>query len=185
MKPQYFKYTLTEEWPLEAMTQRFSDHHRLATFVNKGCTCVTCGRVGTRFIKGVDGSGGIHWDLYTDDLVPITVDHIIPRSLGGPDHLDNYQPMCFPCNMKKGNGQDHNNNKKVYEKTDYIKVTKFAHDFLIGKEIWKIIGTKFPRALGIVESVSLNPHTENPALVVVKGSKFCYYDIKKSLYIKK
>jgi 5-methylcytosine-specific restriction endonuclease McrA len=31
----------------------------------------------------------------------ITKDHIIPRSKGGKDILDNYQPMCIICNSKK------------------------------------------------------------------------------------
>jgi len=33
----------------------------------------------------------------------ITKDHIIPRSLGGPDHPKNYQPMCDKCNAEKEN----------------------------------------------------------------------------------
>jgi 5-methylcytosine-specific restriction endonuclease McrA len=31
----------------------------------------------------------------------ITIDHIIPRSRGGADHLDNYQLAHFPCNQDK------------------------------------------------------------------------------------
>lgn len=33
-----------------------------------------------------------------------TVDHIIPRSLGGLNTADNYQITCKPCNDRKGNG---------------------------------------------------------------------------------
>lgn len=29
------------------------------------------------------------------------VDHIYPKSHGGPDHIANYQPLCGPCNRKK------------------------------------------------------------------------------------
>ena len=31
------------------------------------------------------------------------VDHVVPSSKGGPDHLSNYQPLCSPCNTSKGN----------------------------------------------------------------------------------
>lgn len=33
----------------------------------------------------------------------IDVDHIIPRSLGGPDSLENYQALCYKCNTNKRN----------------------------------------------------------------------------------
>ena len=35
--------------------------------------------------------------------VLITKDHIIPKSKGGKDKLDNYQTMCVRCNKRKGN----------------------------------------------------------------------------------
>lgn len=35
----------------------------------------------------------------TDDL---TLDHIFPWSLGGPDTVDNLRVLCRPCNSRKG-----------------------------------------------------------------------------------
>ncbi len=49
--------------------------------------CVSCGR----------GS--------CDDAI-IHVDHIIPRSKGGRDALDNYQTLCDSCNIGKSNRDD-------------------------------------------------------------------------------
>lgn len=46
-------------------------------------TCVRCGKT---FSKG-----------------DIDIDHIIPQSKGGKDHLTNLQCMCVYCNRSKGN----------------------------------------------------------------------------------
>lgn len=37
----------------------------------------------------------------TDPARPLTVDHVIPISLGGLDSIHNVQPLCQPCNSKK------------------------------------------------------------------------------------
>jgi predicted restriction endonuclease len=46
--------------------------------------CVACGR----------GS--------QDDVI-LHIDHIVPRSKGGKDELDNYQTLCHLCNIGKSN----------------------------------------------------------------------------------
>jgi len=33
----------------------------------------------------------------------LVIDHITPRSWGGPDHISNYQTLCDQCNKIKGN----------------------------------------------------------------------------------
>ena len=42
----------------------------------------------------------------------MTKDHIIPKSKGGKDILDNFQTMCFECNTKKGNKYESNHSRK-------------------------------------------------------------------------
>jgi 5-methylcytosine-specific restriction endonuclease McrA len=37
------------------------------------------------------------------DIVSLTLDHIVPRSLGGEFSLDNLEPICMDCNQRKGN----------------------------------------------------------------------------------
>ena len=37
----------------------------------------------------------------------LTVDHVVPRSKGGPDTWDNLVTSCAPCNRKKGDRPAH------------------------------------------------------------------------------
>jgi len=37
------------------------------------------------------------------DRATLHVDHIVPRSLGGPTSLENLQALCADCNLGKGN----------------------------------------------------------------------------------
>lgn len=134
-------------------------------------------------IRGVDNGRGEHWDLYTDDLIPLTVDHIIPKSLGGANDMSNYQPMCFPCNNKKGNGKNQTRKKK-YNKNNFKEVKLTNYTEAIGIDIWRIVGTKTPRHLGIAEGASTNPHTLQTSLTITRGDKISYFDLGKSLYIK-
>ncbi len=80
----------------------FKKSWRLRVFLKKGCACVTCKKVGTRLIKSVDKGGGAHWDLFAEDGTMMTVDHILPKSKGGKNNLENLQPMCYDCNTEKG-----------------------------------------------------------------------------------
>lgn len=52
-------------------------------YTNVNCRCVACGA--------------------TDHL---SLDHIIPWSLGGEDTMENLQTMCRSCNSRKGNRVD-------------------------------------------------------------------------------
>lgn len=87
---------------------------RLNMYAAKGVTCVKCGIVGTMFAleRGSDPHCDRTYQKYHLNLyhvrangkeTMITVDHIIPKSRGGGDELANLQPMCFPCNTRKGN----------------------------------------------------------------------------------
>jgi len=39
--------------------------------------------------------------VYCGSQGPIEVDHIIPKSRGGPDAFENYAPACADCNRRK------------------------------------------------------------------------------------
>ena len=86
---------------------------RLQLFKNNHI-CVRCGIEGVIFhleknreCKYEEVSP--HLNLYGidgDELILMTQDHIIPRSRGGPDELENLQTMCFRCNEAKGNKEE-------------------------------------------------------------------------------
>lgn len=52
---------------------------RTLVFLRDGCQCLKCGS--------------------TENL---TLDHVVPKSKGGMDHIDNLQTLCDKCNGKKG-----------------------------------------------------------------------------------
>jgi hypothetical protein len=71
--------------------------------------CVGCGVEADRWvaIKGEkDRSEQVDFHPYAptmSGIVRMTQDHIIPKSLGGVDHLDNLRVMCSTCNLTRGN----------------------------------------------------------------------------------
>lgn len=92
----------------------------LKVFKVKGVKCANydhCGTIGhTFYLEKTPGNFSFsiyndwHLNLYGTNKhgheVMMTKDHIIPKSKGGPDHLDNYQPMCEACNHRKGDKID-------------------------------------------------------------------------------
>jgi hypothetical protein len=81
---------------------------RLNTFKEHGCVCVNCGAEGTMFLKDRQCADvSWHFNLYgkdnNGDLVLFTKDHIVPKSKGGKDNIENMQTMCIECNNHKGN----------------------------------------------------------------------------------
>lgn len=81
---------------------------RLNLFKTKGLACVTCGLIGSYFtLEKTIRDFRPHFNLYglneDGEEILMTKDHILPKSLGGKDTLENLQPMCTICNGLKGN----------------------------------------------------------------------------------
>jgi len=95
------KYTPIRFLPLSNL-EKLKSHKRLQVFYHKGFLCASgCGKIGKYLIEAQEANGRKHIDLYTEDFELMTVDHIKPKSKGGTNELDNYQPMCLTCNQKK------------------------------------------------------------------------------------
>ena len=78
---------------------------RYKTFIEKGYECVCCGRKGAYYALECNEGSNLkraHFNLYSEDNVLMTKDHILPRSRGGKDAIENMQTMCTICNSKKG-----------------------------------------------------------------------------------
>lgn len=76
----------------------------------KSCECVCCGLKGSYLAlercRGKDDESLFHFNMYglvNGEEVLFTKDHILPKSKGGTNTLDNYQTMCTQCNAEKGN----------------------------------------------------------------------------------
>lgn len=83
--------------------KRASDYQRFAVLSQGPLKCFECGCEGTHFmIERHKNENYYHINAYAGDRM-LTWDHIIPRSLGGSNHVHNGRVACEACNGKRGN----------------------------------------------------------------------------------
>tara|TARA_B100000929_G_scaffold286704_2_gene272276 strand:- start:2258 stop:2854 length:597 start_codon:yes stop_codon:yes gene_type:complete len=86
--------------------------------------------------------------------VNLTIDHVLPRSLGGGTSWENVTTACMKCNSTKGN------NRKI---VPAVKPRKPTYYELIGKEQEKILTIRDMAWLNYIswpsENVKYKPHT--------------------------
>ena len=98
----------------------YVDSWRYRTFYQKGTKCACCGKEGKYFKLHPDSSNAerAHFNLYSEDGMLLTKDHIIPKSLSGKDCIDNFQTYCEECNRNKGNTLPENVSVKLKQKIE-------------------------------------------------------------------
>jgi len=85
-----FDETETSEIPIEEIMSKAETKIKVQAgirwqvFKRDDWKCVACGRS-------------------AEDNIILHIDHIIPRSKGGKDEMDNYQTLCETCNIGKSN----------------------------------------------------------------------------------
>jgi 5-methylcytosine-specific restriction endonuclease McrA len=156
---------------------------RYATFYQKGTKCACCGKEGAYFqLCGEESSNRRHFNLYAEDGTLMTKDHIIPKSKGGKDFVENLQTMCVDCNKEKGSkcegheieyiiGTDDKGKEIVFttiEKASYhLAITK-------GKASSKAMKKEVAVKTGIKCVINLQTAIEC-------GTKYCGYMWKKEM----
>lgn len=185
LKVKRFNYTVIKEIPLTSLNLKyFKNHKRLKVFYHKGTQCVECNKKGTRLILGLSSNGQLHWDVYTKDLCPITVDHIIPKSKGGSEELSNKQPMCTYCNSKKGNGDTNCGGHfcKWPRKCNMTPLRNLQSGILV----WRKKDRNKFRQLGIVDRIIDNSNVSGFIRFTVIGNDKSIYTFNRNyIYIKK
>ncbi len=114
-----------------------ANHRRLRVFNAYGLKCSNsaCRNIGTRLIKAQDAGGGYHWDVYTDSLILMNVDHIVAKNNGGNDYIKNLQPMCKLCNCLKGSLQVTNEELAVLYKQRLIDIKERKQELKDGSDL--------------------------------------------------
>ncbi len=182
-----FTYAFSKELPFKDL-EKFSHHRRLKVFVFKGTKCLSCPRVGIRLIEGKERKGNRHLGIYAEEgngtLIPMSVDHIVPKSRGGSNDLSNLQPLCLPCNQLKADSlkiPEYQTTPrsfvslvscKVYKGSKFIllkNVPELNQKSLTEQNVYRLSPNRQRFKVtfeGTLLKISTNPHTGKPAALV-------------------
>jgi 5-methylcytosine-specific restriction endonuclease McrA len=117
--------------------------------------------------------------------IPLEVEHIIPKSRGGTNKVDNLTIACCKCNLKKGN--------QTAKEFGYPKVQKQAKKSLKATAFMNIVRKRLAKKLNAKETFGyITKHDRikqglekshiNDAFIIAKGNKqlrLVQYDIKQ------
>ena len=87
---------------------KIKNKEKYSLFLKKGLKCKCCGLKPYFISIETDNNcknGFAFLTVYGNigkTNIKMTIDHIIPKALGGRDEIDNYQILCEICNREKG-----------------------------------------------------------------------------------
>lgn len=82
-------------------------NHKYNQFYLDNLRCVQCHAKCTEVIFSIEGKNRSKKSptvvfYCANERTRLTVDHIMPKSMGGEDYAHNYQTLCLDCNRLKG-----------------------------------------------------------------------------------
>jgi hypothetical protein len=106
-----FPFVTEEETKKEFLVDGFQYQVRMNSdryhLFKENRKCVSCGLEGIYMILDMNpGDTSPHFNLYAEEngrLILMTKDHILAKSKGGTDSLENFQTCCSICNNLKAN----------------------------------------------------------------------------------
>lgn len=96
---------------------------KIYVFAKKGASCMCCGADDA--VLKLTGEGHVHALVNkSNKYIPLTVDHNMLKCLGGPDTLENLNPLCTECNSLRGNFFGSVDNFIFWYHNEYLKTGK-------------------------------------------------------------
>ena len=79
-----------------------------------------------------------HRCVYCGAAERLTIDHVLPKSRGGPDSWENLVAACTPCNNRKGNRTPEEAGLPLRKRPYRPSHVMYMRDFIgTGEEAWK------------------------------------------------